>query len=217
MRLWYPLPCTWYIAIGGGLPSLRGIRLFSYHSVSTERIHYPYANIYEIDLANKYPAVRLASGPVLITLANNIANKGLYIAATFLLNVGVIPLLLINFSFVLIMKRYAYSRMGTRESARVYISVLLMCSQDHRQHQRPGSGQALQQNLPPRAQFVHLLPYYGQFSRYHQAQHCQKLPATGLQLLRPHLARTPRQAGLLFEEEPRTYPQQSDGKHARPQ
>ncbi|KAH1506489.1 hypothetical protein KXW61_002108 [Aspergillus fumigatus] len=63
--------------------------------------------------------MRLASGPVLITLANNIANKGLYIAATFLLNVGVIPLLLINFSFVLIMKRYAYSRMGTRESARV--------------------------------------------------------------------------------------------------
>ncbi|KAH1509842.1 hypothetical protein KXX21_006361 [Aspergillus fumigatus] len=61
--------------------------------------------------------MRLASGPVLITLANNIANKGLYIAATFLLNVGVIPLLLINFSFVLIMKRYAYSRMGTRESA----------------------------------------------------------------------------------------------------
>jgi hypothetical protein len=106
--------------------------------------------------------------------------------------------------------------MGTRESARVYISVLLTCSQDHRQHQRPGSGQALQQNHPPRAQFVHLLPCRGQFSRYHQAQHCQNLPATGLRLLRPHLARTPRQAGLLFEEEPRTYPQQSDGKHAKP-
>ncbi|GFF91253.1 hypothetical protein IFM47457_10074 [Aspergillus lentulus] len=46
--------------------------------------------------------MRLASGPVLIALANNIANEGLYIAATFLLNVGVIPLLLVNFGFVLI-------------------------------------------------------------------------------------------------------------------
>jgi putative Mn2+ efflux pump MntP len=46
--------------------------------------------------------MRLASGPVLIALANNIANEGLYIAATFLLNVGVIPLLLVNSGFVLI-------------------------------------------------------------------------------------------------------------------
>jgi hypothetical protein len=59
-------------------------------------------NIYEIDLANKRPPVRLASGPVLIALANNIASEGLYIAATFLLNVGVIPLLLVNFGFLLI-------------------------------------------------------------------------------------------------------------------
>jgi hypothetical protein len=106
--------------------------------------------------------------------------------------------------------------MGTREFARVYISVLLTCSQDHRQYQRPGSGQAVRQNRPPRAQLVHLLPRRGQFSRYRQAQHCQNLPATGLRLLRPHLARTPRQAGLFFEEESRTYPKQSDGKHAKP-
>jgi hypothetical protein len=46
--------------------------------------------------------MRLASGPVLIALANNIASEGLYIAATFLLNVGVIPLLLVNFGFLLI-------------------------------------------------------------------------------------------------------------------
>ncbi|KAF4213267.1 hypothetical protein CNMCM5878_000162 [Aspergillus fumigatiaffinis] len=46
--------------------------------------------------------MRLASGPVLIALANNVASEGLYITATFLLNVGVIPLLLVNFGFVLI-------------------------------------------------------------------------------------------------------------------
>lgn len=125
-------------------PKLAWYPLFSHHSVSTERIHYPYANTYEIDLANKYPAVRLASGPVLIALANNIANEGLYIAATFLLNVGVIPLLLVNFGFVLIVQEICLQQDGNTESARVYISVLLTCSQDHRQHQRPGSGQALQ-------------------------------------------------------------------------
>jgi hypothetical protein len=81
-----------------------------------------------------------------------------------------------------------------------------MYSQDCRQHQGPGSGQAVRQNRSPRAQLVHLLPRRGQCSRYRQTQYCQNLPATGLRLLCTHLARTPRQPGLLFEEEPRTYP-----------
>ncbi|KAH6658154.1 hypothetical protein BKA67DRAFT_557303 [Truncatella angustata] len=46
--------------------------------------------------------MRLAGGPVIIALAYDLTSEGLLIAATILLNVGVIPLLIVNFGFVLI-------------------------------------------------------------------------------------------------------------------